>query len=286
MSFNEFVKQYQPQIEKNLNDKLGAETTNDSLLQAIRYAALNGGKRLRPLLTLAVVETFRKEPNQYLAVANAVELIHTYSLIHDDLPAMDDDDLRRGQPTVHRQYGEAVAILAGDALQALAFEWLINPVLTPFQQVELIQHLAQAAGAHGMVGGQYADMEATDQPEISVHELAKVHRGKTGSLLAYSFLAGGIIAELSVAAQTALSDFGFAFGLAFQIKDDLLDLKQDDAENKQSYPYLLGVDGAKFKLMEQLKKAQLSLQTLQLETKYEVDLLNDCLHYFDDMVEN
>ena len=286
MSFNEFIKQYQALVEQNIEHNLGTSTANNTLIQSMRYAALNGGKRLRPLLTLAVIETFGKDPKQYLKVANAVELIHTYSLIHDDLPAMDDDDLRRGQPTVHRQYGEDVAILAGDALQATAFEWLINPVLTSLQQVKLVHNLAQAAGAYGMVGGQFADMEATNKPDISVNELAKVHRGKTGALLAYSFVAGGIITDLSAEVQKELAEFGLAFGLAFQIKDDLLDLKQDDTENKQSYPYLLGIDGAKNKLIKQLKQAQDSLKKIQVATNHVTELLNDCLHYFDDMVEN
>lgn len=286
MQFNEFIQQYQPQLEQALDEHLGKPGLNNQLLEAMRYATLNGGKRLRPLLTLAVVKTFGQNPSQYLDVANAVELIHTYSLIHDDLPAMDDDDFRRNKPTVHLKYGEAVAILAGDALQSMAFAWLIDARLHAKQQLKLVQQLALAAGDQGMVGGQFSDMQATNQAEISLNDLAQLHRRKTGALLAYAVVAGGILTDQSQVVQQALGTFGFAFGLAFQIKDDLLDLQQDDTENKQSYPYLLGVNGAKHELMGQLSLAESSLQLLEAETNTEMVLLKDCLHYFDDMVEN
>ena len=226
-----------------------------TVLEAMRYAVMAGGKRLRPILAMAACEACGGTDDDVLEPAAAIELIHTYSLIHDDLPAMDDDDLRRGRPTVHRAFGEAEAILAGDALQALAFEILATRpagVERSERRNEAVRVLAAGAGVSGMVGGQMADLEAERAP-VDADGLEWIHRRKTGALLAASAELGAIHAGATDAARSALASYGRALGLAFQIADDILDCTataedlgktpgKDREAGKATYPALHGLD--------------------------------------------
>ena len=209
---------------------------------AMRYACLNGGKRLRPLLVLASSEIFNVDPDSALRVATAIACVHCYSLAHDDLPAMDDSDLRRGKPTVHKEFDDATAVLAGDALQALAFEILANPHThgDPLVRSELVTTLAKAAGAHGMVGGQMLDLIGENQA-LDHATVARTQRMKTGALIGFSCEAGAILAKVAERYRHALAAYAHDLGLAFQIVDDLLDVEGDSAETGKA----TGQDGTK-----------------------------------------
>jgi len=232
--------------------------TPGTLLESMRYSALAGGKRIRPMIVYASGLALGVERDRLHAIAMAIELIHTYSLIHDDLPAMDDDDLRRGRPTNHRHFDEATAILAGDALQALAFEVLAADeelARNPRAQVRIIRDIAWACGAEGMAGGQVLDLAAVDQ-EISFEELETMHRLKTGALIRVSATAPGHLAEAAPAQIERLGRFGECVGLAFQIHDDVLDVTAssqqtgkpthaDAARNKPAFPSVIGVEASR-----------------------------------------
>ena len=224
--------------------------------QAMRYGVLDGGKRLRPLLVLAACEAVAGSREAALRAACAVELIHAYSLVHDDMPCMDNDVLRRGKATVHVQYGQAQAMLAGDAMQALAFEVLTPDTgVPPELQARLCALLARAAGHAGMAGGQAIDLASIGQP-LDEHALRDMHHRKTGALLQASVLMGAACGTTDATAWQALSDFGDAIGLAFQVVDDILDVTQEsetlgktagkDADNnKPTYVTVLGLDAAR-----------------------------------------
>jgi farnesyl diphosphate synthase len=232
------------------------------LHRAMRYAVLGGGKRLRPLLVYATGVAFGAAPEALDAPAAAVEIIHAYSLVHDDLPAMDDDSLRRGRPTCHVAFGEAMAILAGDALQALAFEVLADETALSVDaatRLEMLRTLALACGSHGMAGGQAFDLAAVGHA-LSPAELERMHVHKTGALIRASVRLGALGAGCSEAlALGALETYGHCIGLAFQIRDDLLDIEagteqlgktagKDVAANKPTYPAILGVDASRAEL--------------------------------------
>jgi len=234
----------------------------DRLWQAMRYSLLAGGKRVRPTLLLACFDLCGgSDQTQAMPAALAIDCLHTYSLIHDDLPCMDDDDLRRGQPTCHRQFDEATAVLAADALQSLSFALLTESMATDAIKVALCRKLAIAAGCQGMVGGQMLDMEADSQ---SVHELLQVeriHLHKTGALLRFSCDAGALLAGANTIQQQNCIRFGEAIGLLFQVVDDLLDATasssvlgksagKDANQNKATYISVLGVDGARQRAQE------------------------------------
>jgi len=193
------------------------------LLEAMRYAIFNGGKRVRPALVYLAAEALGADLARADSTACAVEMIHAYSLIHDDLPSMDDDDLRRGQPTCHIKFDEATAILAGDALHSLAFEIVArDPALAAETRVELIGRISAAAGPTGMVGGQVIDLQSENRT-VDDATLEHMHRSKTGALLSASVVCGGIIADAPPALADALARYGYALGLAFQVRDDILD---------------------------------------------------------------
>jgi farnesyl diphosphate synthase len=228
------------------------------LHRAMRYAVLGGGKRLRPLLVYATGNAFGAPLDRLDATAAAVEIIHAYSLVHDDLPAMDDDDLRRGRPTFHVAFGEAMAILAGDALQALAFEVLAHDAALDVDantRVGMLRALATACGSHGMAGGQAFDLAAVGQ-RLDAAELERMHAYKTGALIRASVRLGALAASVRDAATLdALERYGHAVGLAFQIRDDLLDIEagtetlgktagKDAAAAKPTYPAILGIDAS------------------------------------------
>jgi len=231
------------------------------LMAAMRYSALAGGKRMRPFFVMESGRLFGADEFGLLRVAAAIECIHTYSLVHDDLPCMDDDDLRRGMPTAHKAFDEATAVLSGDALQALAFEILAAPETDPEPQIrcELIRCLAEAAGARGMVGGQMIDMTGSDSDEDALLAATRMQRLKTGALIAFSLEAGAIMGRASQEARQALHRFAQDLGLAFQIADDLMDVTgsaedagksvgKDAGRGKTNFVTLLGVDGAQARL--------------------------------------
>ena len=243
-------------LEDNLTHWVGAGGPVD-LQQAMQYAVLDGGKRLRPLLVLAASEAVAGNPVAAMRAACAVELIHAYSLVHDDMPCMDNDVLRRGKPTAHVKFGQGLAMLAGDALQALAFELLTpdDPRVPLALQAQLCRQLAMASGASGMAGGQAIDLASVGK-SLNEPELREMHRLKTGALLKASVLMGAACGPTSRAAQQALHAFGAAIGLAFQVVDDILDVTADsgtlgktagkDAEHhKPTYVSTLGLPGAR-----------------------------------------
>lgn len=300
--FQTFLQQHQQRTDKALSTHLGsfnsdysdADSSNylSRLQQAMQYSLLNGGKRIRPALVYASAKavsasSFSETMNNNLdKVACAVEMIHAYSLIHDDLPAMDDDDLRRGQPTCHRAFDEATAILAGDALQSRAFELLTElKECSANTQLQLIRILSSAAGPRGMVGGQAIDLNAVNQ-NIDFLHLETLHRLKTGALIRASIALGGTLANADQHQQQALDNFAQAIGLAFQVQDDILDIESDTATlgkaqgadlalNKPTYPSFLGLDGAKE------KARQLHQQSIDAIVGLEknADHLRDLSHY-------
>lgn len=221
------LKAFAAPIEKQLLELLPtAPAMERQVIDAMRYALLAGGKRLRPFLVMQSASLFSIDEEHAIRVAAAIECLHTYSLIHDDLPAMDDDDLRRGKPTVHIKYDEATAILAGDALLTLAFEILADEKTHPDAEVrcDLIAALSRAAGAIGMVGGQMIDLKAENQP-LPQDEIIRMQQMKTGALIVFSCKAGAILAKVTGERRDALAKYADNIGLAFQIVDDLLDVE-------------------------------------------------------------
>ncbi len=260
----------QQHFEAVLRNALPAD--NSRLHEAMRYTTLNAGKRLRPILVYTTGHCFNATLPQLDPAAIAIELIHCYSLVHDDLPAMDDDDLRRGKPSCHKQFDEATAILVGDALQALAFELLSTAPGTP-QSLALIHTLAHASGSQGMVAGQSLDMLASNET-TSLPALQAIHRLKTGALFSAAIRMGALAAGVcDDATLQLLTTFSQHLGLAFQIRDDILDVEattqtlgktsgKDQTQHKATYPALLGLDGAKTQLTEQITQAKDCLHLL------------------------
>ncbi|SCB86581.1 geranylgeranyl diphosphate synthase, type II [[Bacillus] enclensis] len=273
-----FQQKYKQKLEETMVGYVQTKNMPSTIKEAMVYSLEAGGKRIRPVLLLAVIEGFKKDPELGLKTAAALEMIHTYSLIHDDLPSMDDDDLRRGKPTNHKVFGEAMAILAGDGLLTHSFGLIAeDPLITSDQKVKLIGLLAQSAGPEGMVGGQVADIEGENK-KLSVEELETIHVHKTGKLLIFSVLAGAVIAGASVEEQARLERFAHHIGLAFQIQDDILDIEgeeeligkrtgSDESKQKSTYPGLLTIDGSKKKLQFHLDEALNSLDGLSMDTK-------------------
>ena len=257
-------------MERSLTTDRGVP---EPLAEAMRYAVLAPGKRIRPLLSYASAELFGMPPERVDAIAASVELLHAYSLIHDDLPAMDDDDLRRGRPATHRQFGEAMAILAGDALQARAFEVLCHGTRSSGPSSgRLVGWLARAAGPAGMVGGQVLDLQAEGR-RVDEADLADMHRRKTGELIRAAIMMPSELAEAEPDTVRDLDAFATRIGLAFQIRDDLLEVEQDtdtlgksagsDEKNaKSTYPSILGVQGARQRAREVYGTALAALERL------------------------
>lgn len=277
---------YKTQVMATLDAHLNTITTKP-LQAAMRYSLFAGGKRLRPLLLLATVSSFDGSVSQALPAAAGLECLHTYSLIHDDLPAMDNDDLRRGNLTSHKKFGEALAILAGDGLQASAFDLLSQTQTTPAQLATCMQLFARAVGANGMVGGQVLDIEG-EHHHLSLAELKHLHALKTGALLTAAVDIGAVLASVSDADAQALHQFAASFGLAFQIQDDINDrtkstqalgktANKDIAEAKNTYPALLGLPGACEALAQQVQYARSAL----LQLSRPVPELSAFLTYFD-----
>jgi farnesyl diphosphate synthase len=263
------------QVEQALSDWVIADAPA-GLGEAMRYAVLDGGKRLRPLLVMAACEAVHGNPQAALRAACATELIHAYSLVHDDMPCMDNDVLRRGKPTVHVQFGEARALLAGDALQALAFELLVpdDGTVAPDVQARLCRLLASAAGHAGMAGGQAIDLASVGQA-LTENQLRAMHRLKTGALLQGSVMMGAACGAIMPAATQALLTYGAALGLAFQVVDDILDVTADSAtlgktagkdaaQDKPTYVSLLGLERSRAHAQELLAEALAALDASHL----------------------
>lgn len=275
----------QQRIEKQLIVTLTPlRDVEPKLADAMIYGVCNGGKRLRPFLLYATAKALGASWDHADAAAVALEMIHSYSLVHDDLPAMDDDDLRRGKPTCHRAFDEATAILAGDGLLTMAFDVLANAPLATEQRLQLIQVLAQASGALGMVAGQSIDLNHVGKT-MSLAELERMHRHKTGALIRAAVHMGAIVAPQppTPSQLTALLSYADAIGLAFQVRDDILDVEGDTALlgkhsgadialNKPTYPALLGLVGAKAKAEQLLKDALTALEPLLGDTQPLVEL--------------
>ncbi|WP_133011779.1 polyprenyl synthetase family protein [Marinomonas flavescens] len=265
MNLDQFSQYARLRVDSYLKQQLDTYPPATNLQEAMAYSLFNGGKRIRPMLTYATAAIFA-EPNPLTdACAAAIESIHAYSLIHDDLPAMDDDDLRRGKPTSHIYFNEATAILAGDALQTFAFELLSAPSLgQATTQLQLIRELSLASGRHGMITGQMIDLSNIGQ-DISIETLEQMHKHKTGALICASVRMGALSTELATQEQLqSLEAYACAIGLAFQVQDDIIDITSDtqtlgktqfsdEEANKPTYPKLLGLEGAQT-LAKQLHK--------------------------------
>jgi farnesyl diphosphate synthase len=274
-----FSEKCQQRVEQALDRLLPpASTLPTRLHEAMRYATLNGGKRIRPLLVYAAGQALNVTWERLDTPASAVELIHAYSLVHDDLPAMDDDDLRRNQPTCHRAYDEATAILVGDALQSLAFKSLCcDPSMQADAQIRLsmVETLARASGSRGMAGGQAIDLQAVGK-ELNLAELENLHIHKTGALIRAAVRLGALLDPNADKALTQrLDHYAKCIGLAFQIQDDILDIEGDTetlgktkgkdlAQEKPTYPSLLGLAGAKEKAEDLIREALRSLDDIDV----------------------
>lgn len=256
----ENLKQVQAGIDSVFDAMLPVpQDTSARLVDAMRYAAIGGGKRVRPLLVVSTASLFGVNRESALRAGAAIEAIHVYSLIHDDLPCMDNDDMRHGKPTLHRVYDEATAVLAGDALHALAFEILadVETSADPFTRSELILTLGQASGMNGMAGGQMMDMVADEEGiEYDLHTITRLQQLKTGALLAASVEMGAILGKVAPQGRAHLRAYARDIGLAFQIADDLLDvegdadkagktLRKDEVQGKQTFVTLMGVEKAR-----------------------------------------
>jgi geranylgeranyl diphosphate synthase type II len=285
-----YFKKHLPAVEKNLIRLLPRVSASPRVIhEAMRYSVLNGGKRLRPILVIAGAEICGGRAHDAMPFACALEFIHAYSLIHDDLPAMDDDDLRRGKPTNHKVYGEDIAILAGDALLTRAFESMAASPLAikqPARAIKAIQFIAAEAGTAGMVGGQVADIQAdqgrwknmtTDEFKSPASLLEFIHLKKTGALIRASLVSGGIVAGASGSQLKALDEYGRSIGLLFQITDDILDVVGDkkklgkrgsDGDNdKLTYVSLHGVDKSRREAEKLLEKSRRSLKSFEKKSQ-------------------
>ena len=273
----QYIAKHKTPFDAYMMSLIEGEAIPNQLKESMLYSLSVGGKRLRPILLFAVLDTLGLEATCGYQTASALEMIHTYSLIHDDLPAMDDDDLRRGKPTNHKVFGEATAILAGDSLLTHAFKVICSDEgLSLQQRLELVSMLSMAAGPMGMVAGQMLDMEAETKP-ITLEQLKEIHANKTGRLLEFSVVAGAIIAEASGEVVELLRQFSKHIGLAFQIKDDILDVEGDceligkkvgsDLENgKSTYVSLTSLEMAKQMLEDEIKQALEILDRLSNDT--------------------
>ena len=271
--FESLLGSYQKRINQTLE---GLLPSDDSILsEAMRYSVLNGGKRLRPILVYLSSELGEANRDSIDTLAGSIELIHCYSLVHDDLPSMDDDDLRRGNPTTHKKYDEATAILAGDALQPLAFELISNLDTSDYNKITIVNCLANACGYSGMVGGQIKDIHSK---EINtVQDLDIMHSQKTGRLIQASLETSGILSELDQKDIEALSKYGEKIGLAFQIQDDIIDIESpssisgkdqgsDINQDKITYPSVVGLEGSRTRARELASEAKEILHLSQKNT--------------------
>ncbi|QQF61478.1 polyprenyl synthetase family protein [Bacillus mojavensis] len=282
-----FLAERKKTVEKQLFVYTENLNIPDSLKKSMLYSLEAGGKRLRPLIVLAVLNAYGKSEKDGIPVGCAVEMIHTYSLIHDDLPCMDDDDLRRGKPTNHKVFGEATAVLAGDGLLTESFKLITSHVsdeVSAEKRLRLVNELISAAGTEGMVGGQIADMEAENR-QVTLEELESIHERKTAKLLGFGVIAGAILADAPEEEIETLRVFSSHIGIGFQIRDDILDLEgseekigkrvgSDTTNDKSTYPSLLSLEGAKKKLDGHIKEAKRLIDGLSLQKDLLYELCN------------
>ena len=284
-AFETFKKNNIQSFEKYMLSHIES-VSGTELEESMNYSLSAGGKRLRPLLLLAVLESFGADVELGFPAAAALEMIHTYSLVHDDLPAMDNDELRRGNPTNHIQFNEATAILAGDALLTLAFEVITLGNLPAEIKIQLSRILAQTSGYTGMVGGQQADIDGEDS-DLSLEEIEQIHLRKTGALIKMAMLSGGIIVQKSDEILDKLASYADEVGIAYQIRDDILDVvgteeelgkgvATDAALGKSTYPSLLGLEGAFEALDQRLNNAIQAIQAIaELDKDFQPELLSN-----------
>ncbi|MHB8122879.1 MAG: polyprenyl synthetase family protein [Desulfuromonadaceae bacterium] len=291
MDLKVYMKEQCARVDAALDRFLPRETVlPHSLHRAMRYSVFAGGKRVRPILLLAACQAVGGDTERAVPAACAMEMIHTYSLIHDDLPAMDDDDFRRGNPTSHKVFGEAIAILAGDALLTEAFRLTSDPAFTggcdPSGLLAVIHEIATCAGSHGMVGGQVIDMESEGQQDIDLATVQYIHTHKTGALIKASVVAGAILGGAAGQQLAAITRYGEAAGLAFQIADDILDIEgtteeigkdagSDEARGKATYPAVIGLSAAKGEAQAMMDEALRALDVFGAEA----DALREIARY-------
>lgn len=277
MDFKTFKEQELQSFEEYLKSTVEKES-GTQLEYSMEYSLNANGKRLRPLLLLSTVHFFDQNVRKGYEAASALEMIHTYSLIHDDLPAMDDDDLRRGVATNHIKYSESTAILAGDSILTLAFKTLTESSISSEKIVSLVHLLSEASGHKGMVGGQQADINGENKDDLSLAELEFIHSRKTGALIRFALVGGGIIAGQNETVLQKLTLISEKLGVAYQIRDDILDvvgteeelgkaIGADEKLGKSTYPSLLGLDEAKRRLESELDEVKQSMNEIAEETK-------------------
>ncbi|MBS4751063.1 polyprenyl synthetase family protein [Carnobacteriaceae bacterium zg-ZUI78] len=284
-TFKTTITDFEQYLENSLT------TINDiRLKEAMHYSLTNGGKRVRPMLLLATIQALGKDVSKGYPIALALEYIHTYSLIHDDLPAMDNDDYRRGKLTNHKQFDEATAILAGDAFNTKAFELICQSDVPNVQKVLLVSQLAICAGPNGMIGGQMGDIQAENQ-HVSLDTLKSIHARKTGDLIRYATFAGAVLSNACEKVQVLLEAFSRSFGLAFQIHNDLKDVEcsfdiegkiqgKDAILQKSTYTSLLGISGARESLFQEISRAEKAIDNLKkVYPTLDSELLLDFLNY-------
>ena len=271
--FDKLLTSYQNRINSKLESLLPSD---DSILsEAIRYSVLDGGKRLRPILVYLIGELGNAENDSLDILAGSVEIIHCYSLIHDDLPSMDDDDLRRGKPTTHKKYDEATAILAGDALQPFAFELVTRINISDKKKLGIIKSLAEACGYQGMVGGQIKDIHSHDIKDVKSLDI--MHCQKTGRLIQSAIETAGILSNLRKQDIESLTEYGDKIGLAFQIQDDIIDIESpstisgkdqgsDVEKEKPTYPSIVGIENSRVRAFDLAEEAKEKLQLLERNT--------------------
>ncbi|MGJ8677456.1 MAG: polyprenyl synthetase family protein [Akkermansiaceae bacterium] len=270
--FDQWLNEKQKQVDKALGSYLPRENTSPQTIhKAMRYSIFAGGKRLRPILCIAAAEACNGESESALAPACATEVMHTYSLVHDDLPCMDDDDLRRGRPTSHKVFGEGMAVLTGDALLTEAFIIIAQtPATKRYGAREYLTELAVTGGSKKLIGGQVLDLEG-ETKELTKKELIRIHEAKTAALLTCAVRLGAMTANVTPKKLEAITTFGYNLGLAFQVIDDILDVTQttevlgktagkDEAVNKSTYPAILGLEQSRREAARLTKKALKSLE--------------------------
>lgn len=285
LELKQYIEKQKNWFNQELKRLLEELTSPARLKSSILYSIEAGGKRFRPILMMAAFEQFSNDLNKVVYPAAALEMIHTYSLIHDDLPAMDDDDFRRGKPTNHKQFDEATAILAGDGLLTHAF-YIINATsnLEAEEKVFISKELALAAGPEGMVAGQMMDLEG-EQEELSIDQLNHIHLLKTGRLIQFAITAGAYLGGATPPQIEMLYDYGKYIGLIFQIQDDILDVigneellgkrtGSDERGHKSTYPKLLGLERAKQMKVDYMEKAKESLQKANIQTGYLYEIID------------
>ena len=290
MNLKELWNERRQLVEDHLTEELNLDGALDkTLCESMQYSLMAGGKRLRPILLMAAADAVGAKGTDYLESACAIEMIHTYSLIHDDLPAMDDDDYRRGKLTNHKVYGAGMATLAGDALLTLAFEVMLRQSgATPENILQVVREMSVAAGPDGMVGGQALDLESEDK-QISMETLRRMHMGKTGALFRAAIRSGAILGGASAIELSALTEYADNFGLAFQITDDVLDVTGDEAvigkpvgsdekNHKSTYVTLTSLEKAKALAKETVGDAVKALEPFGPEA----DFLRELVRYLVD----